>query len=92
MRSAHYKDLGICVTHVRNMRKKNSCNKETSTNLRFFSIRTVLKGKEFISSKIVATLQENKSTLVISNSKGPSEILRNIRISTYQICRIEEKR
>ena len=32
-----------------------------------------------------------QSTLVISNSKGPSEILRDIRTSTYQICRIEEK-
>ena len=31
------------------------------------------------------------STLVISNSKGPSEILRDIRTSTYQICKIEEK-
>ena len=30
-----------------------------------------------------------QSTLVISNSKGPSEILRDIRTSTYQICRIE---
>ena len=31
-----------------------------------------------------------QSTLVISNSKGLSEILRDIRTSTYQICRIEE--
>ena len=31
------------------------------------------------------------STLVISNYKGLSEILRDIRTSTYQICRIEEK-
>ena len=31
------------------------------------------------------------STLVISNSKGLSEILRDIGASTYQICRIEEK-
>ena len=31
-----------------------------------------------------------QSTLVISNSKGLSEILRGIRTSTYQICRIEE--
>ena len=31
------------------------------------------------------------STLVISNSKELSEILRDIRTSTYQICRIEEK-
>ena len=34
---------------------------------------------------------EIQSTLDISNSKGPSEILRDIRTSTYQICRIEEK-
>ena len=32
-----------------------------------------------------------QSILVISNSKGHSEILRDIRTSTYQICRIEEK-
>ena len=32
-----------------------------------------------------------QSTLVISNSKGLSEILRDIRTLTYQICRIEEK-
>ena len=32
-----------------------------------------------------------QSTLVISNSKGLSEILRDIRTSTYHICRIEEK-
>ena len=31
-----------------------------------------------------------QSTLVISKSKGPSETLRDIRISTYQIWRIEE--
>ena len=32
-----------------------------------------------------------QSTLITSNSKGLSEILRDIRTSTYQICRIEEK-
>ena len=32
-----------------------------------------------------------QSTLVITNSKGLSEILRDIRTSTYQICRIYEK-
>ena len=31
-----------------------------------------------------------QSTLVISKSKGPSETLRDIRTSTYQIYRIEE--
>ena len=34
---------------------------------------------------------ELQSILVISNFKGLSEILRDIRTSTYQICRIEEK-
>ena len=33
-----------------------------------------------------------QSTLVISNSKGLSEILRDIRSSTYQVCRIVEKK
>ena len=32
-----------------------------------------------------------QSTLVISNSKGLSEILRDIHSSTYQVCRIEKK-
>ena len=32
-----------------------------------------------------------QSTLVISNSKGHSKILRDIRTSTYQISRLEEK-
>ena len=32
-----------------------------------------------------------QSTLVISKSKGLSEILRDIRTSTYQICRTEDK-
>ena len=31
-----------------------------------------------------------QSTLIISKSKGPSETLRDIRTSTYQMCRIEE--
>ena len=31
-----------------------------------------------------------QSTLVISKSKGPSERLRDIRTSTYQMSRIEE--
>ena len=38
-----------------------------------------------------STHKKVQSTLVISNSKGLSEILRDIRTSTYQICRISEK-
>ena len=34
---------------------------------------------------------EVQSTLFISKSKGLSEILRDIRTSTYQICKHEEK-
>ena len=44
-------------------------------------------GLSFVSSQCLWL----QSTLVISNSKGLSEILRDIRTSTYQICRIEEK-
>ena len=36
-------------------------------------------------------LVQVQSTLVISNSKGLSKILRDLRTSTYQICRTEEK-
>ena len=32
-----------------------------------------------------------QSTLIISNSKALSEIFRDIRTSTYQSCRVEEK-
>ena len=39
----------------------------------------------------ILTLMKIQSTLVISNSTGLSEIVRDIRISTYQICRTEEK-
>ena len=37
-------------------------------------------------------VQKLQSTLVISKSKELSEILRDIRTSTYQSCRIEEKK
>ena len=42
---------------------------------------------------IVSHVERSKvqSTLVISKSKGVYEILRDIRSSTYHICRIEEK-
>ena len=42
--------------------------------------------------KLITKMNDNdiQSTLVISKSKGPSGTLRDIRTSTYQICRIEE--
>ena len=51
----------------------------------WLAVRRSLK----VSPYLVRIIQ---STLVISKSKGLSEILRDIRTSTYQICRIEEKR
>ena len=48
-------------------------------------------------SRTVQNYSENdlkhqfQSTLVISKSKRLSEILRDIRTSTYQICRTDEK-
>ena len=44
-----------------------------------------------VSDKKIFKVFYIQSTLVISNSKGLSEILRDIRSSTYQVCRIEEK-
>ena len=41
-------------------------------------------------SKQLSVTKNIQSTLVISKSKGPSETVRDIRTSTYQICRIEE--
>ena len=44
-------------------------------------------GKQNVAVNFLILIQ---STLVISKSKGPSESLRDIRTSTYQICRTEE--
>ena len=46
---------------------------------------STLKGKNKYGNKL-------QSTLVFSKSKGLSEILRDIRASTYQICRIDKKK
>ena len=44
-----------------------------------------------IRDRVITALQYIQSTLIISNSKGLSELLRDNRTSTYQICRSEEK-
>ena len=46
---------------------------------------------EVLSRIAQATAALTKLTLVISKSKGPSETVRDIHTSTYQICSIEEK-
>ena len=48
---------------------------------------TELNGYMYRESPKILNIQ---STLVISNLKGPSETLRDIRTSTYQIFRMEE--
>ena len=59
--------------------------------LELFSPLCVFITLKHLSFKALVIYKEIQSTLVISNSKGLSEILRDIRTSTYQICRIEEK-
>ena len=41
-------------------------------------------------TKLTNTLNIIQSTLVISNSKGLYETVRDIRTSTYQICRLRQ--
>ena len=56
--------------------------------------RSKVKMTTVVSLKNVSNqLEEHliiQSTLIISKLKRPSETLRDIRTSTYQICRIEE--
>ena len=47
--------------------------------------------KEYQNICFNGEIKQIQSTLIISNSKGLYEILRGIRTSTYQICRIDEK-
>ena len=56
----------------------------------YFVLKFVIYSKGDITACINQGHFEIQSTLVISKSKGPSETLRDIRASTYQICRIEE--
>ena len=59
----------------------------------FVMIRNVSKAVALITHimNVRNTRKKIQSTLAISNSTGLSEIVRDIRTSTYQICRIEEK-
>ena len=52
-------------------------------------LKSLRCGRESIYTR--QDIQQIQSTLVILNSMGPFEILRDIRTSTYQICRIEDK-
>ena len=56
-----------------------------------FSGRNKKNINTWSSELVVLHKYDIQSTFVISKSKGLSEILQDIRISTYQICRIEEK-
>ena len=54
--------------------------------------KPVLFARNLALNSDAATSIQTQSTLVISNSKGLPESLLDIRTSTYQICRIEEKK
>ena len=47
-------------------------------------------GRYHAKRRLIVDVNEIQSTLVISNSKGLSETLRDIRTSTYQNCASEE--
>ena len=59
----------------------------SSHNTQVIPITKVLKPEQI---SLLSLNWDIQSTLVISKSMGPSERLRDIRTSTYQICRIEE--
>ena len=75
--------------------ERNNLITQTS---RYKCIR-IRKSQDFLNSTVSASTVQGtctfstkiQSTLIISNSKGLSEILRDICTSTYQICRTEEK-
>ena len=64
------------------------CPANTQIGLRISRQVQILGSQGWLSNGYNVELQ---STLVISNPKGFSKILRDIRTSTYQICRLEEK-
>ena len=53
-------------------------------------IGNLIKNKNNLQKWDKSSNKHIQSTLVISKSKGPSETLRDIRTSTYQMCRTEE--
>ena len=79
--------LGTNVIVITRVHCKEIAHREASPFFFFF-----FKVEPFSEGAWRAVKQTGiQSTLVIWKSKGLSEILRDIRISTYQIYRIEEK-
>ena len=68
------------------------CNIFSDRTMKFLIFWTFLPLVICLLSESISKLCECEiqSTLVISKSKGPAETLRDIRTSTYQMCRIEE--
>ena len=62
-----------------------------TNNVASFPIRCLGWDIGLLCRENVPTDCDLQSTLVISNSKGPTKTLRDIRTSTYQICCIKEK-
>ena len=60
------------------------------SSINYFQVAS-LSLYNIISIRLIWHYSKVQTTLVISNCKGLSEILRDIRTSTYQTCRIEEK-
>ena len=80
-----------CSSHwsIFNLRSTIGSHVINIPSMIFFSIQWSSKHKpKPVDNKMSVILTHIQSTLVISNSKGLSVILRDIRTSTYQICRI----
>ena len=79
----------------RHSEQEVNCKNHSKTNVSNTNVSlTVTDSNSFFGSCEKSSNSSRKqiqSTLVISNSKGLSKILRDIRTSTYPIYRIEEK-
>ena len=75
---------------ARPYRKKTTATSEFVCNTQRQMPHLVPSQWAFGAKKIYRRQCDVQSTLVISKSKGPAEKLRDIRTSTYQMCRTEE--
>ena len=84
-----------CQIQFSGKNKKNIINLSSAENAqRVVKVKHLwVQSQGHCTQTVCGITNESKvqSTLVISNSKGLSEIIRDIRSSTYQVCRIEGK-
>ena len=87
LRCLHDETLHPCLSKIRPVKILIRL-RECVSKVRFLTLQLILKRTSF--SKYVICIYYIQSTLVISNSKGLTETLREIRTSTYQSWESEE--